>query len=579
MLLRDRLPPNERRLAALAASGAFGLDYINTPRWVRARGVPLAWQIPPAVRRRYRDQMHLVTSDATSSVFIPQSSSEWTTFNALNGWANPAHLYLLQESSGNAADSIGSATLTASATAPLYHQAVTGWSTLAVGFTDNTLNQRFLNTSGMVDISTTSMLALGYCAFAATQTSALNSIFTFGTTSNFCRTSLNTTPRFRVDSVGNGQVGTGTVGTGVHAFVLKCDRTNTTVTNYTLVDKLTPTFASGMTGNQFALGAYSNGSQRTCGFNCLYLAIWTGSNAEKSDADVKNLIVQLGNTHFTPNWTAAYTASLSETDSLSESVAALFAVNIALSETDNLSESTNALAAFTQGVSESESLTESLAAATSTAQALSESESLAESLASTYAAIESVSESASLADSLDAVYATTQGLSESASLDESLDSSSAFTQALSDTNTLAESTTVVMAAAPSLADSHSLDDVLLALAGANTSLAEALSSTEAVTAIRGVVESLSETTFLSEALSALFHAAPALTDTLGTAESIVTAFTAVIPFAPETLTIAELLYAIEHLEGDLGGTLQAVGALLGALVAASPLGGTLVRRN
>ena len=421
-MLRHRVADelNERRLAALAATGALGLEYVNRPAWARARGLPLAWQIPPAVKRKYRDIQHCVTSDATSGVFLPQSSSEWTTFNALNGWSNPAHLYLCQEASGNLADSIGSAALTASATAPLYHQAITGWSTLAVGTTNATLNQRFSSTA-MVDISTTSMLAVAYLVTGAAPASALGYL-TFGTTTNYARFALTATPRYQVSSTStNNTTGTAAVPlTTVVPHVLQVDRANNVVRGYTLAEVLTPTFGSGMTGNQISLGATINGSQNATTLRCLYLAVWTGSAAEKSQADVKNLVVQLGNTAWTPAWTVGYSAALAETDNLAESLAAVVQVSISFSDSESVDESMSASYAANASLTDSESVAESMSAQTTATINLADSASVAESMSAAAAVTIDFADDAALDESLSAQVDITIPLTDSAAISESM---------------------------------------------------------------------------------------------------------------------------------------------------------------
>jgi RHS repeat-associated protein len=72
-----------------------------------------------------------VTQDATSNWYVPANSTEWTNLLSGTGISNPSQLWLMQESSGNLSDSIGTATLTATGTVS-YQQSVTGWSRKAV---------------------------------------------------------------------------------------------------------------------------------------------------------------------------------------------------------------------------------------------------------------------------------------------------------------------------------------------------------------------------------------------------------------------------------------------------------------
>jgi RHS repeat-associated protein len=79
------------------------------------------------------DYTNGVTRDATSQWFVPQSYTEWTNLLAGTGIPNPTNLWKCQEASGNLADSIGTATLTATNVGGMaYAQGVTGWTRKAV---------------------------------------------------------------------------------------------------------------------------------------------------------------------------------------------------------------------------------------------------------------------------------------------------------------------------------------------------------------------------------------------------------------------------------------------------------------
>src|SRR6185312_9979983 len=74
--------------------------------------------------------MTLVTRDATSGRWIPQSAAEFSSLYSGTSIANPSSLHLCQEASGNLADSIGSRPFVGSG--GTYRSAVTGWARKAV---------------------------------------------------------------------------------------------------------------------------------------------------------------------------------------------------------------------------------------------------------------------------------------------------------------------------------------------------------------------------------------------------------------------------------------------------------------
>jgi YD repeat-containing protein len=78
-----------------------------------------------------------VTRDATSGWFVPQNASEWTELLTGTGIPNPTNLWLLQETSGSLADSIGTASLAAHNSGGMsYNNAINGWSRRALELTD-----------------------------------------------------------------------------------------------------------------------------------------------------------------------------------------------------------------------------------------------------------------------------------------------------------------------------------------------------------------------------------------------------------------------------------------------------------
>ncbi len=233
--------------------------------------------------------------DATSSKGVPDTSAEWSAFisgNGLAGWSAPNSLHRLQEASGNAADSIGSLTLTA-VTSPLYSQAVSGWTRLGVGFNEGT-NQRFVGTAA--DASTTSCLTLMYISLGAGLDATVRGVFAYGSSVSDQGISafVSTSNRMRLRGVA-GLVDTA-VGSvyGATAFpvVFRHDHANTIRRLYTDQEKVSATYGAGTSATNFGLGAMMSGT--SANFTALYMATWFGAAAERSDAEIKAMLQALG---------------------------------------------------------------------------------------------------------------------------------------------------------------------------------------------------------------------------------------------------------------------------------------------
>lgn len=236
--------------------------------------------------------------DATASRGVPSSSSQWNsliTDNALSISA-PDSIWLMQEASGNLADSgTGGITLTANAS-PLYQQTVSGWTRLAVGTADATANQRFRSIStSLPDISTTSILVLGYLAIT-NNPAAARGVIGVGLASTCemrAATSGGSSALPRI--TGGGQTATSPtpMGTTVKPFVLKFDRTGLVQALYSDTEKLLPSFGTGaQTGKLVDFGSTVGAVAANARY--LYGAAWYGTNAEMTDAQVKAMLQALG---------------------------------------------------------------------------------------------------------------------------------------------------------------------------------------------------------------------------------------------------------------------------------------------
>lgn len=446
---------------------------------------PGDWEVPQRKRKSYsiwappprtiRAPLLGVTQDATSNVYIPQNSSEWTTFNAANGWANPDHLYLCQEASGAIVDKIGSSNL-ANAGSPTYANAVTGWSTKSINLPNNSTTSRFSSTA-ITNISTTSCTVLSYFInIAKANIAAFYLLLGTTTVAGLVET---TAPAYRTSSGANNAIDTNAIAAGVTCQVLKVDRTNNVVKGYitAAASILTPTFSSSMTGNQLIYGSTAGNSVPSVGL--LYMAVWVGSNAEKTDQDIKSLMMQLGNNFWNPSWTEAYTAALSETDSESESVSVVVSDVVGISETDSETESIAAAWTSITGVSESESIAETLDTTAGDAGGLASTVSFAEQLDSLYSAVASTAESASSGESGSGTMTAAPSLTEADAEAEQLGTAASDVVAIAESESVAEALSQVKySAQPALNSQVQTLDQLLAVYTAAPLLSSTLNFTE-----------------------------------------------------------------------------------------------------
>ncbi len=282
----------------------------------------------------------------------------------------------------------------------------------------------------------------------------------------------------------------------------------------------------------------------------------------------------------------AYTASLSETVSLSEAEASKFNAKVlALAETDSLSESlapkfnakATALAetltltearatklAAHASLTESASLTEGLAVLFRAIAGLSESDSLAEALAVSRHTAQALTESASLAESLTARLRALASLAESCSTTEAFAARWAALLGLAESASLAEAISARLAAQAALPEVLALAEALAARLGAQASLTEADTLSEALAASRGQHQALSEAVSLAEAAGIAYAAHAALTEAL----TFLEAFS-----GPGSVSVSESLALLEQLsvrvhQGQALAEAAALGEQLVALQAA-----------
>jgi hypothetical protein len=234
--------------------------------------------------------------DASSNKAVPADSTEWDAFRSANSLAvaTPNSLWLCQESSGNLADSIGSLTLTAAGTCN-YQQTVTGWERKAVAGNDGVVGDRFAAGSTVgPSPATTSQTWLWIASMPSTPGTA-RAVFgvNFSNAAGSVRmvhlaTSGN--PRLGVNNVNAD--GSNSVSSEIHCLVLKYNRTGSEAKLFNLDEKLTGTYTDSITDGNKGVG---NGTAARFLYGCM----WSGSDAEISDANIKALMQAMG---FTVSW-------------------------------------------------------------------------------------------------------------------------------------------------------------------------------------------------------------------------------------------------------------------------------------
>lgn len=229
------------------------------------------------------------TTDSVSGKAAPNSTAEWTSFltSISSALAAPQHLYLLQEASGVAVDSIGASNLTASNVA--YQKSISGWSRKAIGGASQIAGT--LTNTTILDTAANSFLLFCYLRFDAA-TLATRGLVTFGVP-------LLQIPGAQI-RLREGASLASTVNNHditVHPIVMAFNNANQTIKLYSDLEKLSVTW-SASSGTAFTLTVSAAADPGLSDF--LYSAMWTGSAAETTDAEVKKLITGLG---FSPSWT------------------------------------------------------------------------------------------------------------------------------------------------------------------------------------------------------------------------------------------------------------------------------------
>jgi hypothetical protein len=222
-----------------------------------------------------------------NGVALPLNAAQWDLFIARNSLsvARPTNLWLCQETSGNLADSIGSATLTASAS-PLYQQTMPGYTRKAVGFNETT-NQRFGNASFANSASVSLTLLIIYRPTAIPAANA--GICTYGT-SNIQRGITHLTTD-RVRDRNSGSISDFTAAMSGNGYLgMTQNVTASSAATYNQAQRLAPTYAADA-GTRLDLGATTGTSAPML---VPYMAAWSGAAGEISTTNFKALVLAMG---------------------------------------------------------------------------------------------------------------------------------------------------------------------------------------------------------------------------------------------------------------------------------------------
>jgi hypothetical protein len=231
--------------------------------------------------------MTAVTQDASSLRYVPASTAEWQTLLSGTGLNAPSSIWLCQEASGSLADS-GSAgrTITVSGT-PAYRAAATGWSRTGIKPADASATD--YGTATIPDVATTSFLLLQMFSLntVAPALRGFNRIGSGLASSHFpFLTAGNKIVTIADANSAGGQV----TQAGTFIIITKLDRSRLEFAAYTQNEKLAPTWSAPAANTTLTLFGNASGALDA---TMVYAALWTGTDAEMSDAQVQALLDSL----------------------------------------------------------------------------------------------------------------------------------------------------------------------------------------------------------------------------------------------------------------------------------------------
>lgn len=243
------------------------------------------------------DPLAGVSRDAASGILCPANAAEWEavyTVAEIDTALIPSAVWLMQEGSGNLADSIGSLTLTASGAGITYGVTETGWTRKAITTTEGA-DGVFTNTdAGLPDIATTSCAILAYCR--TTTSALLRSIFGMGPAATRCSAERLATGAPMIRNGAIPQDGVVDASGAIRPWLLQHNRTGASAALYTDQEKIVPVWSDTSAGKQITFGTLQNFGS-TCSY--VYAAPLFGAAAELTATQWKVLLQTLA---WAPVW-------------------------------------------------------------------------------------------------------------------------------------------------------------------------------------------------------------------------------------------------------------------------------------
>ena len=233
-----------------------------------------------------------VTADATSGFHCPANTAEWQlvyTAAGISPALTPGGLWLMQEASGNLADSTATFTLTASGTGLAYQQAVTGWTRKAVTTTEGGTGVFTNADGGLNDVGVGNIAMLGYVKTTTSVTR--RSILGLGLSATRCAAERAATSGFGSMVCGaNSQDGAADPSSSVRPWLVQMSRSQTLAPLYTNTEKVIPAFGATASGRQVTFGALALSSS-ACSY--LYGAVFLGNPGNLTEAQWRALLTAL----------------------------------------------------------------------------------------------------------------------------------------------------------------------------------------------------------------------------------------------------------------------------------------------
>jgi hypothetical protein len=240
-----------------------------------------------------------VPQDAAAGIYLPETLSQFRILAAYAGLTGmePSNGYLLQEASGDAADSFGAETLP-DTTLEGYQQAVTDWTRTAVTTGPQGDPSYFFDSGGTwPNKATTSTLTLLLYARTAAVTGTRDLMAIGATTVAALLNVQITADGFLKLTVGAGDSATGAVDYGadvVVPIIVQHDVTNEVTRLITDQEVLAPDFSVLETGAGIALGGVDSSPGAY-----LYALMFEGESAELTLTQIRTFLQTMG---FTVTW-------------------------------------------------------------------------------------------------------------------------------------------------------------------------------------------------------------------------------------------------------------------------------------